>query len=383
MCAWSLCRVWLCETPWTVARQAPVHGILQARILEWIVMPSSRGSPDPGIEPRFPELQTDSLPSVPPGKPSKMTKPLLICRTDSSVVAVQNQWVSPPHLYSTSYSKLAFKGPASHYLWALKYPFYWNTVRWKEWVLVLESLNFQPNGTSLWHRNRLFKLGLHFLFPMAWGRVGAQWAGQGKGPAWEETWTADLTLPFFSFSQWLGTLGEELIYPVSRQGVEEMTGGEGPARGETTRKFWQLLSQKLWNTAPAAEGISQACSLENKVHHHQWQGFLEGGSSKEPTCQCKRCKICRFNPWVGKNPWRRSQQPTPVFLPGEPHGPVEPGGLKSIGSQRVGYNWSDSTCTSVTRLWEQGYVWARNWEGERYQSEKCLSLASPWLDLTQ
>ena len=29
---------------------------------------------------------------------------------------------------------------------------------------------------------------------------------------------------------------------------------------------------------------------------------------------------CGFNPWVGKIPWRRAQQPTPVFLPGESHG---------------------------------------------------------------
>ena len=27
-----------------------------------------------------------------------------------------------------------------------------------------------------------------------------------------------------------------------------------------------------------------------------------------------------FNPWVGKIPWRRNWQPTPVFLPGELHG---------------------------------------------------------------
>ena len=27
-----------------------------------------------------------------------------------------------------------------------------------------------------------------------------------------------------------------------------------------------------------------------------------------------------FNPWVGKMPWRREWQPTPVFLPGEFHG---------------------------------------------------------------
>ena len=28
----------------------------------------------------------------------------------------------------------------------------------------------------------------------------------------------------------------------------------------------------------------------------------------------------RFNPWVGKIPWRREWIPTPVFLPGESHG---------------------------------------------------------------
>ena len=38
---------------WTAAHQAPLYmGILQARILEWVAMPSSRGSSDPGIKPR-------------------------------------------------------------------------------------------------------------------------------------------------------------------------------------------------------------------------------------------------------------------------------------------------------------------------------------------
>ena len=40
-------------------------------------------------------------------------------------------------------------------------------------------------------------------------------------------------------------------------------------------------------------------------------------SGKEPACQCRRCG---FNPWVGKIPWKRKWQPTPVFLPGEFHG---------------------------------------------------------------
>ena len=51
-----------------------------------------------------------------------------------------------------------------------------------------------------------------------------------------------------------------------------------------------------------------------------WAGYLNflgfpGGSvGKESTCQCRSH---RFNPWVGKIPWRRKWQPTPVFLPGK------------------------------------------------------------------
>ena len=37
-----------------------VHGILQARILVWVAMPSSRGCSDPGIGPVSPALQADS-----------------------------------------------------------------------------------------------------------------------------------------------------------------------------------------------------------------------------------------------------------------------------------------------------------------------------------
>ena len=47
-----------------------VHGILQARILEWAAVPFSRGSSNPGIESRCPILQVDSLPAEPQGKPS-------------------------------------------------------------------------------------------------------------------------------------------------------------------------------------------------------------------------------------------------------------------------------------------------------------------------
>ena len=46
-----------------------VHGILQARILEWVAFPSPGDLPNPGIEPRSPTLQADSLPVEPQGKP--------------------------------------------------------------------------------------------------------------------------------------------------------------------------------------------------------------------------------------------------------------------------------------------------------------------------
>ena len=50
---WSVSRVWLCNPMDSGPPGSSVHGILQARILEWVAMPSSKGSSWPlGIEPR-------------------------------------------------------------------------------------------------------------------------------------------------------------------------------------------------------------------------------------------------------------------------------------------------------------------------------------------
>ena len=49
-------------------------------------------------------------------------------------------------------------------------------------------------------------------------------------------------------------------------------------------------------------------------------GFPGGPSGKEPACQCRRHKRCKFDPCIGKIPWRRAWQPTPIFLPEESHG---------------------------------------------------------------
>ena len=46
-------------------------------------------------------------------------------------------------------------------------------------------------------------------------------------------------------------------------------------------------------------------------------GFPGGADGKESACQCRSHG---FDPWVGKIPWRREWQPTPVFLPEKPYG---------------------------------------------------------------
>ena len=58
----------------------------------------------------------------------------------------------------------------------------------------------------------------------------------------------------------------------------------------------------------------------NAISYLCWEGFLGGASSKEPTCQSKRLKRHRFDPWIEKISWRWAWQPTPVFLPGESYG---------------------------------------------------------------
>ena len=67
-------------------------------------------------------------------------------------------------------------------------------------------------------------------------------------------------------------------------------------------------------------------------------------SGKDSACQCR----CGLDLWVRKILWSRKWQPTPVSLLGKFHG-EEPGGLQSMGSQRVGHDWA----TKHTRRHQQ------------------------------
>ena len=65
-------------------------------------------------------------------------------------------------------------------------------------------------------------------------------------------------------------------------------------------------------------GVAKSQTQVSNFHFsHFLRGFPDGTSSKEPACQCRRHKRRRFNPWIGKIPWRRAWQSMPGFMPGK------------------------------------------------------------------
>ena len=67
-------------------------------------------------------------------------------------------------------------------------------------------------------------------------------------------------------------------------------------------------------------------------------GLLRWLSGKESTCQHRRLRRCRFDPWVGKIPWRRNWKPTLVFLSME--NSMDRGAWQSMDLQRVWHDWT-------------------------------------------
>ena len=77
---------------------------------------------------------------------------------------------------------------------------------------------------------------------------------------------------------------------------------------------------------------------ELHIAYDEW-GPPRGLHGEEYACHCRRW---RFDPWVGKIPWRRAWQPTPVSLPGESHG------QRSL----VGYSlWGRKESDTTERYW--------------------------------
>ena len=102
-------------------------------------------------------------------------------------------------------------------------------------------------------------------------------------------------------------------------------------------------------------GTKVAITYPEKPSIHIMKSHKKGGMGR---CKCltqmvknsSALRRPRFDPWVGKIPWRRKWQTTPVFLPGEFPGTEEPGGLQPMGSQRVRQDWATNHSQGLTRL---------------------------------
>ena len=126
-----------------------------------------------------------------------------------------------------------------------------------------------------------------------------------------------------------------------------------------------ILQQEYWSGLPLASlgdlpdpGIKprspalQVDNLPTELWGTRWicskRRLPRWRSGKEPTCQCRRCKRCRFNPWVRKIPWRRKWQPPAVFLPGKFQGHRSLAGYSPRGHKVLD--------TTEWRTSEEGFV---------------------------
>ena len=116
---------------------------------------------------------------------------------------------------------------------------------------------------------------------------------------------------------------------------------------------------------------------------------------KELACQCKRHKRPGFGSWVGKIPWRRKWQPTPVFLPGKSHGQRNLAGYSPWGHKESDtterLNWltltplSENYCLfpgSPRRGWSSRFLGSSGglWPSKDTEAHPCTGFIKPGLD---
>ena len=102
-------------------------------------------------------------------------------------------------------------------------------------------------------------------------------------------------------------------------------------------KWWHVIEQLELSTLPL--GIYYGTiTLENNVaisfkviHTHSHGASQVALVVKNPVASAGDIKRLRFHPWVGKIPWRRAWQSTPVSLPGESHGQRSLAGYSPLG----------------------------------------------------
>ena len=123
--------------------------------------------------------------------------------------------------------------------------------------------------------------------------------------------------PLTSIYYWTKTIiFDNPLHQVSTHTYSALGRDEGCGLGPSPHQHWCSRPRPL--SSSAAVLPPQAPLLFSS-------GAPAPGSSRgfewwRARCQRRRRKRHRFDPWVGKIPWRRAWPPTPGFMPGEPHG---------------------------------------------------------------
>ena len=117
-----------------------------------------------------------------------------------------------------------------------------------------------------------------------------------------------------------------------------------------------------WNPIISAQMALSSVTQVCLTHCVPMDCSMPGGASgKEPAWQCRRLKRWAFISWVGKIPWERKSQPTPVLLLREPHIQRTRSGYNPWG-RRVGHNWSDLARNRDAVIQGQSVFYPYSWK---------------------
>ena len=294
----SLSRVRTFANPWTVACQAPLS-MEFSRQEHWsgLPCPPPGDIPDPGIEPRSPTLQADSLPSEPPHKP--YTSLMLLKEKNKMKIANSHPF--------DSYTSTCNKKEAYNLLLKRKKKSQFKTAHY---YLIFMELN---------------ELSLHIF--LSWNPKGLM-----QGICSESGHSGLAPLPSAGFHPGLTCTTAVMAW-----------GGEGHAQGRHPhccpraasswlcgRRFEASLRED-WGFPGSSVGKQSACNAEDPSlipgsgrSAGEGVGYPLQCSWASLAAQLVKNPLAMQDPWVGMIPWRRERLPTPVFWPGEFYGLYSP-----------------------------------------------------------
>ena len=376
-----------------------VRGILQARILEWVAMPSSKGSS--WLRDQTPHLlcllhwQVGSLPLAQPGEPlieerllaMEVINLCLIKRCNGPLVGSLQFWgriwgLSQSHFFRESFHDypllVSIKSPLS----CSSCKIFQTTAAWEEnvWTCWPKVDVLDGSHLSEWWFDwqALSPMSLHLgARTRLLVHVGVMLSPEVRRERRNEAAGLPSTIA--------------LLVPNTQLPAKQATRGWNPtclqaslclSRGLDLMGYWEPVL--VWHGAPCPKPPFPRGSLSEHLSlflllfmehpralggsSSEWSlpavfvgGFPGGSVSRESTCQSScQCRRCRFDLWVGKIPWRRVWQPTPIFLPGKFHGQKNLGGYSPWGHKEL--DMTELACTHMLSLWEPIFQVVSAWE---------------------